>query len=284
MGSIDGNGIYEEIKKTKKYARVCEAVVRRVCREESVKYEKKTERIKAVKKKLHAIYGAFLTDNDIKKMAAAFEETGIHEELFNGAVDLITGNEFLTDDELKHFSIELLKLHTSASERLKTLPEFYAFISEHAPGDRIIDLGCGFNPFAVAWMKPQPSAYLAVEIDTLAADFINRYFRALKLPARFECICMDLIAETPQADADTAFMMKLVPVLESQKAGRALEIMETLNAGRIVVTYPLKSIGGKEKGMGVNYARAFEEMTEKKFIIKNKAAIGEELVYVIARR
>ena len=284
MGIIDGTDIFIEIINSKKYARVCETVIRRVCREESAKYEKKAERVKAVKKKLHAIYGAFLTDNDIKKMAAAFENAGIREETSGKTSNFNIDEIFITDDEIKKFSSALLKLHVSTSERLKALPEFYAFISEHAPGDRIVDLGCGFNPFAVPWIKPRPSAYLAIEIDTLAAAFINRYFRALKLPDECECICMDLMAETPRTAADTAFMMKLAPVLESQKAGRALEIMEVLNAERIVVTYPLKSIGGKQKGMGINYARAFEEMVDGKFIIKAKTAIGDELVYVTIRR
>ena len=76
-------------------------------------------------------------------------------------------------------------------------------------------------------------------------------------------------------------MFKLVPVIEAQSPGRSLELMKGLNAEYIVVTYPVKSLRGKSKGMEKNYSESFERMISGNFNIIGRKVVGNELVYII---
>ena len=267
MNNAELSELYEAVARSKKYARLCDGLIRRICSEEYARHGRQFERVKAVKTRLHAIYGAFLKDGDVKKMAALFE----------GYEKNIT------------FTSSLLKLHASTAERLGSMDAFFSFIFAHTRGDAILDLGCGLNPFAVLFMPAAPSVYHAVDIDKRTAFYINKYFKLLNLPDGCECICADILADAPFPfkhpvhTYSTAFLFKLLPVLEYQKPGGGLELLKQINAETIVVTYPLKSLGGKEKGMGVNYADAFEKLVSSDFNIVAQARIGNELVYIIQR-
>jgi len=248
---------------SKKYADVCGAVVGRVREEERAKYKKESERAKAVKTKLHSIYGAFVREGANKKTDALLSGVG-------------------SPEELRLASEKILRLHASTAERADIYHEFYEFIYGYIDGGTILDLGCGYNPFSLPFMPKRPSKYYAIDVDLAAARSINRYFCLSELPPL--CACADLIIETPPHRADAAFMFKLMPVLESQRPGRGFALMEEINAARVVVTYPLKSLGGREKGMGAHYPEVFERAAGKKFDIVNKKIFNNELVYVTKKR
>ena len=248
------NDIYSQVILSRKYAHLYAPLIMRVCREEYAKHKKDKDRVKAVKNKLHMIYGAFVGDDWHRRAEA-----------------LINSGAFA----------EVMRLHASTSERLGAVGEFYGFIFDTVgAAESILDIACGFNPFALEYM-PGIKKYYALDIDCRAAGLINLYFRALNLPELAGCI--DIIAETPQDCADVAFMFKLMPVIEAQAAGRAFGLLREINAAHIVVTYPVKSLGGREKGMRANYARAFEAGLGDGFKIAAQAIIGSELVYVIEK-
>jgi len=295
MNDAELSELYDAVARSKKYARLCDGLIRRICSEEYARHDRQSERVKAVKTRLHAIYGAFLKDGDVKKIAALFEgyETGADEQ--TGDDTQSTGFTNKTGG-LSHaaphniaLATALLKLHASTAERLGSMDAFFSFIFAHTRGDAILDLGCGLNPFAVLFMPAAPSVYHAVDIDKRTAFYINKYFKLLNLPDGCECICADILADAPFPfkhpvhTYSTAFLFKLLPVLEYQKPGGGLELLKQINAETIVVTYPLKSLGGKEKGMGVNYADAFEKLVSSDFNIVAQARIGNELVYIIQR-
>jgi len=99
--------------------------------------------------------------------------------------------------------------------------------------------------------------------------------------------CADLTIETPASQADTAYLFKLIPVLEAQRKGRGYELAKSLNAKFLVITYPLKSLGGREKGMAKNYAAQLENALQTgqlgRFTREAQAVIGNELVCVLGR-
>ena len=244
--------LYNEVIRSKKYSALHEPLVRRICDEEGQKH-KGPERTKAVKTRLHLIYGAYLK-NDMHKKA---------EQL------------------LDKFDLEgILRLHASSAERTQIMPELYRFIFDHAPCARILDIGCGLNPFSLPYMPEKPSVYHAVDIDARTVLLINRYFVKTGLPPLCECI--DVIAKTPRQCADTAFLFKLMPVIENQKPGRGFELLNELKTKYAVVTYPLKSLGGREKGMGRQYASVFEGLAGERHKIIGKASFKNELVYILA--
>ena len=251
--------IYNQIILSKKYAHLYAPLIMRICREEYAKYKKDKDRIKSVKNKLHIIYGAFFSDECHKKAEAVIK----------------LNNE--------NMSAEIMRFHVSTNERLNILDEFYNFIFDiTGQTESIIDIGCGFNPFALPYMRTNIKKYYAYDIDCRTVKLINNYFDLLGLPNLADCI--DIIAETPRDTADVAFIFKLMPVIEAQSPGRAFKILEEIGAGHIVVTYPVKSLCGKNKGMSINYARAFEAGTDADFKIIAQKIIGTELIYIIKKR
>ena len=252
--------IITEIKKSKKYSSVYQPLLERVCAEESVKYKKDKEKIKAVKNRLHEIYGAFITENSVKS------------------------TEYLINEPEN-----ILKLNISSNERLSFIIKFYKFIFDMI-GEEIniiLDIGCGFNPFSLPFMleaKPELKikSYYALDIDLNLAEIINKYFVLRGLPEYAGCI--DLIAETPPQKSDIAFLFKIIPTIETCKKGRGFEIINNLDAKYIAVSFPTKTLCGKNKGMADNYAAFFEKSLDcDKFKIIGKNYFENELVYVIAK-
>ena len=241
-----------------KYYMLYPPLVERILAEES----KKKDPEKAAKTRLHQLFGAYVQGNAHKK-AAAILKTGPAPE-------------------------KILALHASTKERLPTLTEFYSFIAAHTGSpESITDLGCGFNPFSIPLMPVEfvknLKKYNAYDIDMRTRDLLNGFFLTLGLPS--SACCTDLAAETPQVEADITFMFKLLPVLDAQIPGRGYELAGELNTRFLVITYPLKSLGGREKGMERNYSEAFESAEAAgKFGIYKKTAhirIGNELVYIL---
>jgi len=258
-----------------KYNMLHSPLVERIYAEEARKGSK--DAAKATKTRLHQMFGAYVQGNAHKKAAV-----------------LLQGIE--TGGDVQVASLAIMALHASTKERLPYLEKFLAFIRDHVDMvETILDLGCGFNPFSVPfWQENFPAcestgkagikAYLAYDIDTRTSDLLNRFFNYLNLPQ--VAACADLAVESPSAKADLALMCKLVPVLEAQLPGRGFELARQTDAKFMVITYPLKSLGGREKGMGKNYAAQFENayagglLGEYELVASEE--IGNELVYLLS--
>ena len=260
------------IKKSKKYSSVYQPLLERMCAEESVKYKKDKDKIKAVKNKLHEIYGAFFNEN-VGAICDRPRTNAVRPYDINSPENL-------------------LKLNVSSNERLSFISELYKFIFDTITDNSdeeintILDIGCGFNPFSLKFMlesspKVKIKSYYALDIDLKLAEIINNYFDLLGLPKYAGCI--DIISEIPPQKADIAFLFKIIPTVETCKKGRGAEIINNINAKYIAVSFPTKTLCGKDKGMADNYAAFFENILDyDKFAIIGKNIFKNELVYIIS--
>ena len=245
----------------KKYCSLVPSLVERISHEE--RCAKNPD--KALKTRLHQIYGAYIQPNSNKKASALIQQ--------------IAGQK-PTDEVIA----KLLMLHSSTSERLPYYREFYDFIFSHTGAvSKILDLGCGFNPFSLLFFPQLPSEYHAVDIDIHTKDLLNGFFDMLNLPKY--ATCEDLESVTPHVIVDLALMLKLFPVLEANNPGKAYSLANELNTAWLVVTFPTKSLGGKHKGMATNYRASFIDATNRNalsnFEIAAESKIGNELIYVL---
>jgi len=216
---------------------------------------------KVVKTKLHQAYGAYTQDNAHKKAA----------KLLDTLEDATTTKA-------------LLSLHASTKERLPHYQEFYEFILKHTGKlESILDIGCGYNPFSLPLIPTNIKTYYAYDIDTRVADLLNRFFTHQGLPPLARC--EDLAVHIPKETADIALMCKLLPVLEAQTPGSGYKLARGLNVKYLLITYPLKSLGGREKGMIRNYTAAFESALADgqlgRFSLIAKQQIGAEMLYLL---
>ena len=58
-------------------------------------------------------------------------------------------------------------------------------------------------------------------------------------------------------------MLKTLPCLERQAPGAALRLLRSLEAPRVVVSFPALSLGGYAKGMRENYDATMRALAER---------------------
>ena len=233
--------LIDNVQSSKKYATICVDTIKRIGEKELGKNTDVKIAIKATKRKLHQIFGCYAQRRELN-----YDE--IYEKL-KAAYDT------QLETEIKEACRRVLMLHTSTKERISVLEKFYKFIfSVTGQPKSVIDVACGLNPLTLPWMDLGKTAqYFAYDIDENTIDFINKYLKLTGLKSM--AIAQDVIVQPPMMEADVALLLKTIPCLERQGKDCSIRLMEALKAKHIVVSFPVKSIGGKSKGMPANYER-----------------------------
>jgi 16S rRNA (guanine(1405)-N(7))-methyltransferase len=191
---------------------------------------------------------------------------------------------------------KILASHQSTFERMNNYEELYKKIFEDydssknqkKPLGKIIDLGCGYNPFAYTYISAlgfNPE-YFAVDINKEDAEFIQRYFDATKIKGRSEVIDLTedeglKIIEDESKNSKICLMFKLLDSLEAKKRGSSAKLMNAVNSKRIIVSFPLKTISGKNIIKGKR--KWFEKIkTSGKFEVE-ELALDNEQYYILKR-
>ncbi len=257
--------IVSEVLCSPKFRGLCPEAVQRIAQE--ILHRKSAppkDLIKAVKRKLHQIYGAFLS-----------------HQTYTQAQHLILSLE--KGANLKEVSRSLLSLHTSTAERLPYYEQFYKdlFAVTGVP-KALLDLACGFNPFSLPFTPlKEPLKYFAYDIDSQLIGLINSFFQLLGYEplARVQ----DILSHPPQQPANLALMMKLLPTLEHQRKGSGIEVLQSLQADYIVVTFSTRSLCGRGKGMRQHYSETYGRLLRNQFQVVLEQHYPTELMMIIKR-
>jgi len=296
--------IVNEILRSKKYSGIDQVVIERICSEHAPRYSRQKDAVKAVKKELHIIHGSFLSKDC---HALAWQMLRNYQ-----------GADVYTDME---FAAQLMGLHTSTAERAGRLTDIYAMVGGYIdPGDTVIDIGCGFNPFSLPFLRNRPKAYHAYDISDESVKLINAYFKPLGPAYRAELF--DAVTQTPRNSAVSSpaprpaadspernsaasspapcptadspvsrspeincilLMFKLFPLLEQQKKGRAFELLLAAPYRTAIVSFPTKSASGRERGMEAFYTDMFTRGLPDGLVIREKKAFDNEIFFIVAR-
>ncbi|MBR5372967.1 MAG: hypothetical protein IK130_12235 [Oscillospiraceae bacterium] len=245
---------------SRKYAAIDAQVTARVCEESLKKYPKWKDAVKAAKNELHIMHESFLTDGGYKAAYAQLE---------NGLPDA---------DSCR----SLLMLHASTKERAEYAEQVCEMVSQYfTEQDTLCDVGCGFNPFTLPLYAHLPAKYFAYDISTESAALINRYFGMLGR-TDYRAEILDAVTAVP-APCDLMLAYKILPLLEQQKKARAMDFLSEAPFRRAVISFPLKTLSGRERGMQAHYSAFFEEQLPEKLQILQREIIGNELFYVVKR-
>ncbi len=251
--------IKQKILASKKYKSIYPKTVERIVNDLSAKYKPK-ELEKEVKNMLHKVWGAYYsTRPDFSKLLKNFKEAG----------------------SWKQEVMNLLKIHSSTNERTSYLETFYKEIFEvTGVPTLIIDHGCGFNPLTLPWMNlPQTSTYKAYDIDTEEVEFLNNILGQLNI-SNAQVQLGDLLSDSFEY-ADVVFMFKILQVLDMQKKGSALNVLKDQKCKFIVVSFPTKSISGKDKGMKNFYESYLLDLIKDENWEVSKVVFDNDLVFII---
>ena len=184
--------IANELGGTRKYRHICEETLSRIARWALDRHDDRGKAVKAAKRKLHQVYGAFFEKIDFQGLG------GLVRDL----------SESSTEAEIRAVCRKILQLHSSTAERISILEEVYlALLKEAGSPETVVDLGCGLNPFALPWMGlGAETTYWAHDIDARLISIVNDFLALLGRPTTAEC--RDLLVSHPTVKADLWWLPK----------------------------------------------------------------------------
>jgi 16S rRNA (guanine(1405)-N(7))-methyltransferase len=261
------------VRSAAKYRNVCVETIRRLAVEEWAKRavegrpreRAQREVAKAVRSRLHQVYGAYESRVDYGRAYQAIAAA------YAGG----------SPDGIRATCREVLSRHASTRERLPILRQFYAAIWAQTGVPRaLLDLACGLNPLSVPWMGlGEGTTYHAYDIDAARVAFLERYLALAGLQGGAHL--QDILCDPPAERADVALLMKSSACLERQRKDSTLSLLDTLDVRWAVVTYPVRSLGRRDKGMVDHYDRAVAEMLSDRPWPVTRLDLAEELAFVI---
>ena len=261
-------GVVAAVRQSKRYGRIDESVVRRCASQAmAVAGHRPHDAIKRTKRYLHQVYGAYV--------GAAPR----YDRLLSRLRQARAGDPASLAVELRR----VMRLHASTRERVEHLEEFYEALFSHVgPVRSILDVGCGLNPLAVPSMRLLPDGvYTAVDIEPALVAFVGSCLDMLSVRAHARV--SDAVSNPPDEDADLALLLKMLPCLEQQQRGAGADLIRGLRVKRVAVSFPIRSLGGRAKGMHASYARMMEEMVQRERWTAREIPVRGELLYLLTK-
>ena len=254
--------------KSPKYRNVSAEFIRNLGRRELSKRQSLTEAIKSTKNKLHQISGAyFLTKPRYKEWLTKLKQA----------------KKTRDEDLFRKTCAEIMSHHHSTRGRLKMVDDFYESVfSRLPPVHSIVDLACGFHPLSIPWMPlREKMKYYAYDIYTDLTDFLNAFLPLAGVAGHAES--RDIVQNPPTIRADLAFLLSTIPCLEQVEKSAGLKALESTNADFLVVSFPVRSLGGREKAMREYYQASFDKVTRGKGWNIQRLEFETELVFLIRK-
>jgi len=268
MAELTLSNIIDGITHSPKYAQIAPEVISRLAEQELPRHKKLSTAIKAARTKLHQAAGAYLDSSIIYAQ--------ITKEL-----------ELIHDDDVESLIIwayKTMRLHASTEERLSDLEDFYRLaLGSILQPDSILDLACGFNPLSLPYQPGFPNTiYLACDIVLPMLDLINAFLKKINNPGyAFAC---DLAVNIPDPSADLALLMKTIPLLDQLNRQIVPRLLNGLKTDVILASFPLKSLGGYDKGMLNTYRSRMAELTDNSRFEVEEFAFHNEIAFLLRRK
>jgi len=255
--------IVQAIRATHKYATICHDVVVYVAREELARRPNVKQAIKSTKNRLHQLGGAYMSRRP--------DYAGWLERL----------REATSEGEQRAACIEMMAHHASTRERIPILDTFYATIlAPIGPIRSILDVACGLNPLAIRWMPLAPDVrYIAVDMYDDMAQFLAQALPLLGVQAESKAI--DVAHQPLPGPVHLAMVLKTLSCLAQMDRTSAKNLLWRLDAEYILVTYPSKSLGRRDKGMTATYAAQFDSLIADTGWRYQRSEFDGELAFLI---
>ena len=258
----------EAVLTSSKYKSIDVEFIRHIGTQELFKHRNLKEAIKSTKNKLHQVGGAYQTNAPRYSVwldELKFAKRSANKERFLGTCKWI------------------MQYHSSTRERLPILEQFYSTILANLPPiNSVIDIACGLHPLAIPWMPlSEHVQYFAYDIYEDMIGFLNDSLALM--PVQGSGKVSDVIRYCPTQRVDVAFILKAIPCLEQVDKSAGPRLLEKIKADYLVVSFPARSLGGKNKGMATNHeSRFYKQVAHKPWSIQRFEFPGE-LVFLISK-
>lgn len=251
-----------------KYQNITKDLVLRLCQEAASAGLSGKPAVKYVRNKLHQVGGAY------------FKKAIDYEYALQDLSNLPTS---LHADLTKKYCKNLIGWHASTAERLPILEEFFqTCLAPIAPVESVLDLACGLNPLAMPWMPLAERAhYYACDIYTDMLEFVNAFFSHFS-QSGWAKPC-DLIANIPFVQTQVAFLLKSIPCLEQMDKTIVSRLLDTVQTEHILVSFPVHSLGGRQKGMAAFFRGHFYDLIAERTWQVQEFSFNTELAFLVSK-
>ena len=234
----DLDAIVTAIRAGAGYRLLAEELVRAVAAAELPKRRSAKDVVKAARSKLHQLVGAY---DDLPR-------------------DALTRLKDAEPAELPAVARELLASHASTRERLPAYQTFWqTVLRDMAPPATVLDLACGLNPLSLtAGALPAETVYRACDVHLGLLELCGGYLARLGQP--HEVFAHDLLSGPPAGPADLVLLLKTIPCLEQADKAAGRRLLAAIEAPVLVVSFPVRSLGGKQVGMADHYAARLTDL------------------------
>ena len=263
--------IVAEVLAARHFRHLSPDLVTRVTAVEAPKAPRHADAVDRVKRRLHQVANAYVPAlhaprDAIDAIRAAAGDAG----------------------SLRVLAVSLMHGHASTAERLPTLdlvgPALRRVIGTGVdlPPRRVVDLACGLNPLLLPWLGlPRDCTYEAYDVDARLVGIVDAFLQAWGQSG--SASVRDVVGDPVGGTADLVLLMKAVPCLDQVRAGSARTVLSGIHARRVIVTWPIQSLGGTAKGMRATYRRACDALVADLPYVVAEVAIPGELAFVLDR-
>jgi 16S rRNA (guanine(1405)-N(7))-methyltransferase len=262
--------LVDAVVANKKYRSVSPELVAAVLDRERGGTSRDAELIKATRNKLHQV-------------ACAYQDGPPHYDRWLN--ELQTAHRTGDRESIVAACREIMGHHASTRERLPVLREFYSTaIPDWSSIRTVVDIGCGLNPLTLPLLPLHPETqYCAYDVLGDLVNFLNAAFPILGVDGRAE-VC-DIVHQPNcvRKPADLALLLKLLPCLEQIEKGAGGQLLGTIDADRILVSFPVRSLGGRSKGMGKSYETWLGDVIQRYGFRSRSFALPSEIGFLLSR-
>ena len=258
--------LVKAVLKSPKYRNVCEDLIKNIGMRELSRQKNFKQAVKSTKNKLHQVGGAYF----IKR-----------PDYGNWLEELRIIKKAKREDLFWEKCTEIMGYHYSTKERLKVLDQFYSSIFSMLPPIRsIMDIACGFNPLSIPKMPVSDGVrYYAYDVYHDLTDFLNGFLKMIGVEGCAET--RDVIQNPPAIHTDLALILYSMPCLEQIDKSAGKKILESIDANFIVVSYPVRTLGGRVKDMLEFYQAQFNRLIDGKDWDIERLNFSTEMVFII---
>lgn len=258
-----------EVARGKNFRSIDSTLVEQVAAEEFRSENSLKENVDRARSKLHQICNAY--------RAGIYNYADLSKK-----ITCFSGSNRLT--EMRSAGEMLLRSHASTRERFPMIEHFYREIFDRLPPiHSVLDLACGMNPAAIPWMPlAEPFTYEAHDIYSDLAEILNLFFNTFSV--RGIARQTNLLSAFPSAEASLTLLLKTIPCLEQISASAGAEILQKIRSPYAVVSYPIYSLSGRQKGMRGQYETRFYSIVPTNLWEVEQLLFENEMVFLLKRR
>ena len=252
-----------------KYRYVHPGLIRSLAESEFKKNQGMKDTIKLVTSKLHQIGGAY------------FPSKPNYANWISTLGSLPTAQK---SPEIKSFCRQIMAKHHSTRERLPILETFFhETLASISPVRSILDLACGFNPLALPWMPiAEDFQYKGCDIFSDMVDFLTVFSSHFSMDAEFSTC--NLIDCNFSGQYQVAFLLKTIPCLEQLESDFGSKLLEAIPADFLLISFPVRSLSGRGKGMRESYANRLEQILSRQDWPVQTFEFSDELAYLVKKQ